>query len=151
MSSDAPTMKLSPTDMGRDFATASGCFVVALPPTLEMLTATGCVLWQGIPAAGTVMLNSVAVAAFTVTGTPATVTALAPSATKFAPVIVAIAPGVSVAGEIDAIVGGAEPAGAVTTTAAVAVIPSHSAVIVVVPGLSAASLPFASTVATTMF
>src|SRR5689334_7209249 len=61
---------------------------------------------------------------------------------------VATAPGASVAGAIDSIVGATDPAGAATVRASVPVTPSLSAVIVVGPGLVAISRPDASTVAT---
>ena len=64
------------------------------------------------------------------------------------PVIVRACPGASVAGAIEAIVGGDDPAGAATVTTAVALTPSHTAVMVVVPGLSALTRPSPSMVAT---
>jgi hypothetical protein len=76
------------------------------------------------------------------------VTAVFATLRKPLPRIVAVVPGASVAGRIEAIVGATEPSGAATVTASDPDTPSLDAVMVVTPGLSAYSRPLASTVAT---
>src|SRR5690242_10375807 len=119
-----------------------------MPPTVATTTGTAWVDWHGSPTLGSVMVSSVAVAPSTVAATPDTVTAVLAMPRNPVPRSVAVAPGASVAGAIDSIVGATAPAGAATATASVPATPSLSAVIVVVPGLVAMSRPAASIVPT---
>ena len=148
MSPDAAVMKLSPTASARARATVSGWLAVAVPPTVATVMGTGCVLRQASPAVGTTTVSSVDVALTTVAATPSTVTAVPVVPRKPVPRTIAVAPGVSVAGPIPVTVGATEPSGAVTAIARLPETPSLPAVIVVVPGLRAASCPLRSTVAT---
>ena len=69
-------------------------------------------------------------------------------APKFVPVTVAVEPGVSVDGEIALMDASAAPAGAATTRLTVALTPSLTAVIMVLPPLAVVTRPLASTAAT---
>jgi len=113
-------------------------------------TVTGafCALSQGRPAVGTTIVSDVGDAATTAAATPLIATAFDESARNPLPVIVAVTPGESDAGEIEAIVGATEPAGATTSTVTVADTPPIDAVSVAVPGLDATSCPAPFTVAT---
>ena len=141
-------MKLAPTARVRVVATVRGCLIVPVPEIVNTSTVTGCVLAQGSPVAGTVTVSCVEDAAVTVAGVPATFTVLfAAPTTKFAPLIVAVAPGVSTAGVIELIVGAMVPAGGATTIANCPMTLSLVAVTVVVPAARAVSTPAASIVA----
>src|SRR5437763_15312256 len=144
----ASVTKLSPTASVRDVDTTSGWFTVAIPPTVAIVTGAFCALWQGSPAAGTTIVSDVGDAATTAAVTPAIVTAFDEGPRNPLPAIVAVAPGESDAGVMDAIVGGTDQAGATTTTASDPEMPSLVAVSVAAPGLSATSCPNPSTVAT---
>jgi len=135
----ASVTKLSPTASVRVVATTSGWLTVAIPPTVATVTGALCADWQGSPVAGTTIVSVVADAATTAALVPAIATAFDDGARKPVPLIVAVIPGESDAGAIDAIVGATDPAGAATSTVSVPETPSLVAVSVAVPGLDATS------------
>ncbi len=139
MSPEAPVMKLSPTASVRARATVRGWLAVAMPPAVATVIGTGCVLRHASPAEGTSTASSVEEELSTVAATPSTVTAVPEVPRKPVPRTIAVAPGVSAAGPTSVIVGATDPSGAVTVTARLPDTPSLPAVIVVVPGLRAAS------------
>ena len=90
-------------------------------------------------------MSWVALAAITVTRTPATVTVSSDATVeKFVPVIVAVTPGVSVPGVMSVIVGEGR---IVIVTGAVPTLPSLVALMVTVPGALPVTMPDALTVA----